>query len=242
MERLWSQIPIEECGEPLVQLTSAIFCLEPHPYLSLGAPYEKSTDPWRLRKGVFQKLLFAQAHLQEQNPELKLAIFDAWRPIKVQAFMVDNEINKMCALRGIDPKDPTDLSMLKEVVAEVNQFWAAPSLSEFTPPPHSTGGAVDLTISDLKGLPLNMGSKIDEIGLVSHPDYFFASSKTNFESGQWHQRRELLANVMLKCDFVQHPNEWWHFSYGDQLWAWESNSSKAIYGAWGGSESKSSTT
>ena len=35
---------------------------------------------------------------------------------------------------------------------------------------------------------------------------------------------------MLKFDFVQHPNEWWHFSYGDQLWAWTNKNRKAIYG------------
>ena len=26
---------------------------------------------------------------------------------------------------------------------------------------------------------------------------------------------------MTKFGFAQHPNEWWHFSYGDQLWAWK---------------------
>ena len=35
---------------------------------------------------------------------------------------------------------------------------------------------------------------------------------------------------MLKSVFVQHPNEWWHFSYGDQLWAWTNQNRKAIYG------------
>jgi D-alanyl-D-alanine dipeptidase len=30
--------------------------------------------------------------------------------------------------------------------------------------------------------------------------------------------------------FAQHPNEWWHFSYGDQLWAWQRSQSEAIYG------------
>ncbi|MDG2329833.1 MAG: M15 family metallopeptidase, partial [Synechococcus sp. cluster2_bin.44] len=29
--------------------------------------------------------------------------------------------------------------------------------------------------------------------------------------------------------FIQHPNEWWHYSYGDQLWAWRSGAECAIY-------------
>ena len=36
---------------------------------------------------------------------------------------------------------------------------------------------------------------------------------------------------MIKFGFVQHPNEWWHFSYGDQLWSWLSKQGNAIYGA-----------
>ena len=31
--------------------------------------------------------------------------------------------------------------------------------------------------------------------------------------------------------FVQHPNEWWHFSYGDQLWAWTTNANAGFYGS-----------
>jgi D-alanyl-D-alanine dipeptidase len=29
---------------------------------------------------------------------------------------------------------------------------------------------------------------------------------------------------------VRHPNEWWHFSHGDQLWAWRSGRAAALYG------------
>ena len=36
---------------------------------------------------------------------------------------------------------------------------------------------------------------------------------------------------MEQAGFVQHPNEWWHFSYGDQLWSWLRNQGNPIYGA-----------
>ena len=57
----------------------------------------------------------------------------------------------------------------------------------------------------------------------------------------WQSRRDLLANVMRKAGFVRHPHEWWHFSYGDQLWAWKKNISTAIYGSCTPSESKERT-
>jgi D-alanyl-D-alanine dipeptidase len=25
---------------------------------------------------------------------------------------------------------------------------------------------------------------------------------------------------MVSAGFQQHPNEWWHFSYGDQMWCY----------------------
>ena len=46
---------------------------------------------------------------------------------------------------------------------------------------------------------------------------------------EFHRDRELLNQVMTHRGFVRHPNEWWHFSYGDQLWAWISNEETAIY-------------
>ena len=46
----------------------------------------------------------------------------------------------------------------------------------------------------------------------------------------FNDRRNLLKEIMVKYEFVQHPNEWWHFSYGDQLWAWKNKKACALYG------------
>ena len=89
MRRPWHEIPINECGEEFVELINSFICLEPHPYLSLGAPYGQCPNPWRIRRGVFSRLCLAQDYLHFENPELCFGIFDAWRPISVQAFMVE---------------------------------------------------------------------------------------------------------------------------------------------------------
>ncbi|WP_413325826.1 M15 family metallopeptidase [Synechococcus sp. MIT S9503] len=34
---------------------------------------------------------------------------------------------------------------------------------------------------------------------------------------------------MTEAGFARHPNEWWHFSHGDQLWAWQRKMDEAIY-------------
>ena len=81
--------------------------------------------------------------------------------------------------------------------------------------------------------PLDLGGEIDFIGPESSPD-FYKKNPCNMPYSKhqvFQDRRSLLFSVMEQAGFVQHPNEWWHFSYGDQLWAWTSNQGIPIYGA-----------
>ena len=222
--RPWSPIPIEDCGEPMQELPPALLRMEPHPYMALGAPYGASGTPFKLRLGVVQRLLDAQQQLVEHDPSLRLSIFDAWRPIAVQAFMVDHSIAELCRERGVEARSG---DAFDQVVADVGRFWAAPSRDPMTPPPHSTGAAVDLTLSSSDGTPLAMGGEIDAIGAVSEPQHYAGREDSN--ARRWHQRRQLLAEVMGAAGFAQHPNEWWHYSFGDQLWAWRRGAAVAIY-------------
>ena len=222
--RPWSPIPIEECGEPLQDLPREFLRMEPHPYMALGAPYGASGNPFQLRQGVVQRLLKAQQRLSDHDPSLRLSIFDAWRPIAVQAFMVEHSIADLCRERGVELMSG---DAFDRVVADVGRFWAAPSRDPATPPPHSTGAAVDLTLSSREGIPLEMGGEIDAIGAISEPEHY--AEQEDPDARCWHQRRQLLADVMDASGFAQHPNEWWHYSFGDQLWAWRKGAAVAVY-------------
>ena len=238
--RPWTNYRISECKEALISLPSNFLRLEPHPYVSLGAPYGEGLDPWLLREEVVSRLFLAQKYLQLENDQLCLLIFDAWRPIAVQEFMVNHVINQECLLRGIIPNDDTDSLIKNNIVDEVSRFWANPSMNPSTPPPHSTGGAIDLTLANLDGTSLDMGGEIDEISEISKPNYYAQDTDDQSYGFRINLRRLLLANVMKQAGFIQHPNEWWHFSFGDQMWAWATNADQAIYGAWT-SRSKSFT-
>ena len=228
--REWNKIKINDCNEELSPIPNTIHCIEPHFYLSLGAPYGDKANPWFLRSGVIDRLVFANYYLRRIDQSLSLGIFDAWRPVSVQSFMVDHTINEQCLLRGISRDDEQNTYKVKKIIEEVNIYWASPILDPALPPPHSTGGAVDLTLLDSNRNQLNMGGDIDCIGPVSDPNYF-AESK-NHTNQLFNSRRLLLLKVMSNAGFVQHPKEWWHFSFGDQLWAWTMNCSSAIYGRW----------
>ena len=241
MLRPWNDCKIVECGEALASIPKEIICLEPHPYVALGAPYGDFESPWRLRKSVIKKLLKVQEELEKENFNLRLGVFDAWRPLSVQLFMINHAIKEECLKRGVIPHNDND--EYKGVLDEVSTFWAPPSSNLLNPPPHSTGGAIDLTLVSFNGKQLDMGGQIDEIGSRSYPDYYEEISLKNKHSSEylWNSRRKLLNEKMTKFGFIQHPNEWWHFSYGDQLWAWKTNSDNAIYGRFIPLESNSFT-
>lgn len=228
--RPWNVIPIADTGEPLQSLPSWLQRIEPHPYRALGAPYGAAGCPFRLRAGVIARLRQATQALAAEAPGWRLAIFDAWRPVAVQRFMVAHAIAEECLRRGVDPGQES--AGRRAVVEAVGRFWAPPSEDPAMPPPHSTGAAVDLTLADAAGTPLPMGGAIDAIGAISEPDHHAAAALADpaGEAARWHRRRSLLARVMGQAGFVQHPNEWWHFSHGDQLWAWREGADGAVYG------------
>ncbi|MBW4589924.1 D-alanyl-D-alanine dipeptidase [Aetokthonos hydrillicola Thurmond2011] len=217
------QVPIVECGEPLVNIPLELFAVEsPHPYEKLGAPYGEHS-PYFLRQGVVEGLIQAQNYLQILRPGWLIQIFDAYRPVAVQRFMVDYTFNQAVAIAGLNEADLSE-TQRQAIWEEVYKMWAEPSLDPKTPPPHSTGAAVDITLVDDTGEVVNMGSPIDELSERSHPDYFADHSDT--KSREYHANRQLLYTVTEKAQFQRHPREWWHFCLGDQMWAWLNNEAK----------------
>jgi zinc D-Ala-D-Ala dipeptidase len=220
-------IPILESNEPLVPVPCDRFvCADPHPYAVLGAPYGE-VSPFFVRQGVLAALEQAQSLLQTQYPDWKIFIFDAYRPVAVQKFMVDFTFAEVLQTRGLERSQLSD-SETAAILEEVYQLWAPPILDPKTPPPHSTGAAVDITLFDTQTQEtVFMGSPIDEFSPRSHPDYFGnLAQDANAEEDDRalaslaHTHRQLLSQMMHQAGFQRHPGEWWHFSLGDQMWAW----------------------
>ncbi|WP_392533361.1 M15 family metallopeptidase [Nostoc sp. C117] len=220
--RPYHQIPIFECGEPLIKIPLELFAVEsPHPYEKLGAPYG-DRSPYYLRQSAIENLIQAQSYLEILHPKWRIQIFDAYRPIAVQQFMVDYSFAQAVKDRGLTGVELSP-NQRQEIWEAVYEIWAVPSLDEKTPPPHSTGGAVDVTLVDDSGEIVDMGSPIDEMSGRSHPDYYANGDRP--EAQKYHASRQLLQDVMLKAGFQRNPREWWHFCFGDQMWAWLTNQS-----------------
>lgn len=228
-----SLFTIDECSEPLVEISGPLIsCAEPHPHLNIGATYGEYS-PFCVREGVLERLNRAAQLLSMERSGYKIYIYDAYRPLSVQRFMVDYEFSKLAAERMLDP-DTLDQASYKTLMDEVLTVWAEPETDLKCPPPHSTGAAIDLTIIDEGGEIIDMGSAIDAIGEVSLPNYF-ADSILQREKN-YHSNRELLNQVMTRAGFQRLPHEWWHFSFGDQVWAmleWLDHPAKTVYAIYG---------
>jgi zinc D-Ala-D-Ala dipeptidase len=213
---LRKMIPIQESSEPLVDISYKGFSFEsPHPYRAVGAPYTERS-PFSVREGVLERLLSVQKTLNEVLPGHKLHIFDAYRPVAVQAYMVQFTRRQILKEKGIEA-ELLSPEQEEEVMEMVYQVWAKPSSDPSQPPPHSTGASVDVTIVDAEGNKLEMGSAFDELSERVLPNYFRDDLS---EYGRLvHRNRECLNTLMESAGFVRLTHEWWHFSYGDQMWA-----------------------
>ena len=209
------KIEIKECGEPLIELPSAFLRFPVQPYVKAGAPYGKFS-PFTLRKGVVERLRSAQSELERLKKDHKLIIWDGFRPVAVQHYMIEHSIVKLAKERALDPLQLSE-NQREELRSAVHSIWALPDENPKTPPPHSTGGAIDLTIAGPDGTPIDMGSEIDVMPPLSLPNHFMNSSDALDK--RRHENRQLLNTVMRKNGFWRVRKEWWHFSYGDQIWA-----------------------
>ena len=87
---------------------------------------------------------------------------------------------------------------------------------------HSSGGAVDVMLFYC-GKEIDCGDSYLE---------FTANTPTwsNTLSRSQQRNRFILYNAMTQAGFVNYPLEWWHFCYGDKMYAAYKFEKKAIYG------------
>lgn len=172
-------------------------------------------DIW-LRESVAEKLQIVVASLPES---MGVIILDGWRPYAVQKALRDSVGDV------IHTQEP-NLSQA-EFEARLSEFVAEPRTQKDSPSPHLTGGSVDLTLCDLSGNALDMGTEFDS----PEEDSWTASFEKAGKSVEIRDRRRILFNAMKDAGFTNLPTEWWHFDYGNQSWAHYSQSNYAIYTA-----------
>lgn len=81
--------------------------------------------------------------------------------------------------------------------------------------------------------PLDMGTKFDEFTDVAGTTFYEKEAtkrQLTLEEQEVLQNRRFLYQVMTCAGFENYGEEWWHFNYGDNMWAKLSGHEKAFYG------------
>lgn len=132
-----------------------------------------------------EKLVKAQKNLKQINSDYTLLVYDAVRPLSVQKRMYK-------VVQGT-PQAP---------------YVANPSRTGL----HNYGMAVDLTICDSQGKPLDMGTPFDFFGSAAGINNEEALITKGALTRKQVNNRKLLRKVMTQAGFYTIRGEWWHFN------------------------------
>ena len=152
----------------------------------LGHDAYGSLEDAYLREEAAVKLVEAQKILLAHNPNLRLYIFDASRPRRIQQQLWDNS---------------------ELPVSERSKYIANPERGSI----HNFGMAVDLGIYDIDAGLLDMGTKFDDFTEVSHITKEDSLVENGFLTNHQLSNRKLLREIMVAAGFQTLATEWWHF-------------------------------
>jgi D-alanyl-D-alanine dipeptidase len=203
-KQLIPTIIIKEDNSPLISLKESGFNL-------MFEPSVKKDYKYLVRETIFEKIGRISKILEEEDKVL--IIRSVWRSFAHQKLLRDIRVK---IIQKEHPKKSLD-----EIITVVSYFTAPEEESM-----HSTGGAVDALIYDLKkDAVMDFGNndglhlELNKTCYPFHPDI----------TPQVTKNRELLISLFDKEDFVVDPKEYWHFDYGNVIWAIEKGEKYAKY-------------
>jgi D-alanyl-D-alanine dipeptidase len=137
-----------------------------------------------LHVAAAKKLRAAAINLQKARPGFKLLVLDALRPGSVQKELWDK-------VKG----------------TAMQSYVMNPAKGSI----HSFGFAVDITVIDMEGKELDMGTAFDTFDNLSQPKFEEKFVREGRLTDAQLRNRHLLRNAMLDAGFTQLPIEWWHY-------------------------------
>lgn len=123
-------------------------------------------------------LALEKASQEAKKSNLMLLVFDCYRPFSVQEKMYE--------------------------IINDERYVAKPGKGSN----HNKGCAVDLSLADAQGKPLDMGTAFDDFSEKAHYAFSGLSAKQR-------ANRIMLRTIMTRAGFKPYESEWWHFNFKD---------------------------
>ena len=221
----YRSVPVDRAdpraAEPLVQLSDYGIAGSNYYARTDGGnpPYGRriagAIDALLARRSVAERLAAANARLRTLG--LELYVVDAYRSPECQRGIWDFFWRKFSAAGYASP----DLeNQVGRYVSDPRKFDPQ---DEKSWPLHSTGGAIDATLRPLSASRLlEMGTHIDDASAVSQTSYFelrLASNRLSTAEEAAMRHRRVLFWHMIEAGFTNYSYEYWHYDYGNQMYA-----------------------
>ena len=168
-----------------------------------------------LREGAATRLALADDRLKAFG--LRLFVFDGYRPIATQEGLWQHFWSQFETANPQWSEAEIERETQK-IVADPRSF--DPEHPNRNPPPHATGGAVDLTLTDATGAPLDLGTPFDDSTSIAATAFF----EMELEKGRDREvfdvclsNRRILYWSMREVGFTNYSNEWWHYDFGNSM-------------------------
>lgn len=206
-------IPIYGSQEELVDLLE-INELRMKPLATFDLKYKNSYEGYsKVRLGVYEKLI-VMLNLLPKN--LGIAYFEGFRPLNKQKEYFDNKLKE--TLLSIKDKETAYYETSKLISPFIDNI-----------PTHCTGAAIDITLFHIleNGATelIDMG-KFDVIFGVNDQQETFSENTSQSQR----LNRLILLEAATNAGLINYGYEWWHYSYGDKMWAYVTGKESAIYG------------
>lgn len=190
MSRHWiSRAHVHECFDPLVDFL-------PHKHIMFNE--DTLETPNLIRK----KVLFKLYKVADKLPEgVNLMVFKTFRS------KANLNIKWAAAVEEVLAENP---GMGRHEAMKLAKFKTEDPKDNMGG--HETGGAVDVALCNDKGEIFDYGTRFHEYNDATY-------TKCHRITKEQAENRRKLVKLMKRQGFINFPAEWWHFSYGDRMWA-----------------------
>ncbi len=163
-----------------------------------------------IRAYIYSLLKRARVHLP---PNYNFVIYEAYRPMAAQLELWDKVVATQARLH------PQMDTASEEFIAICDRYAANPHLQGSG---HQSGAAIDVSLVNDAGIEYDMGGAVRGFDDTAEFDCPHISEAAK-------QNRNILRDALTKVGLINYPSEWWHYSFGDRLWAKLSGNKLAIF-------------
>jgi len=234
-------------SEPLVDIAAYNLAGQSYysrPNAATGIAIPQVDPVVRVRRGIAEKLTMINEALRASKDirqlfgaDIELYVEEGVRSSYTQRMLYDVVFPRL--IRAQFPAISED-----ELLARRANMIARPSGTKTSPSPHSTGAAIDISLryaqatrAYVPNCEVFMGNEDADMDDIVRPDFFEQTNELD-DKYQLAQRNRRLFYWIMKgklcaedSGLCVNPTEWWHWSYGDQMWATITAAPFAFYGS-----------